>query len=464
MQLRFLGGAGSVTGARMLVEHQKHRVLLDCGLFQGLKRLRLRNRSTLGLPSGSLDAVVLTQAHPFHSGFLPLLVHLGFRGPVYASPGTVELCRLLLPAAARLQEAEAREANRLGYSVHSPALPLFTQDMAGRALEQLQPCEPEAWVDAAPAIQLRLHPAGLALGASSVQLRCGAHSLLYSGALGRQDDELMRPPAWPEGADRLLLDAAGGNRPSRPSEALARLARLLDRTLARGGNLLLPVDAAGPLQQLLHGLQRLRTLGRMPNHPIWLDSGTAAQAVALYQNHPEQLQASALTGPGLLDGIQVADGGDEIMDVARSGKPAVLITTEGVSLGHAVGRLLRELLPDRRHAVAYTCCPPTGSYGAALLAGASGIKVQGERVPAQAEVALLDGLCGRADRRSLLDWLGALPCAPEQLYPVLGEPDAADSLRQAIAERWHWNCSVPEQQELAHVLEPEPEADPSQRG
>lgn len=464
MQLRFLGGVGSVTGARMLVEHQKHRVLLDCGLFQGLKRLRLRNRSTLGLPSGSLAAVVLTQAHLFHSGFLPHLVHLGFRGPVFASPGTIELCHLLLPAAARLQEAEAREADRLGYGVHRPALPLFTQDMAGRALEQLQPCEPEAWVDAAPGIQLRLRPAGLALGASSVQLRCGEHSLLYSGALGRRDDALMRPPAPPEGADRLLLDAACGNRSARPSEASARLARLLDRTLARGGSLLLPADAAGPLQQLLCELQRLKSLGRLPGHPVWLDSGTAAQAVALYQNHAEQLQPGIPPGPGLLDGIHVARGNEELMDVVRSGEPVVLIATEGVSHGHAAGRLLRELLPDRRHAVAYTCRPPAGTYGAALLAGEPAIKVQGERVAARAEVAALDGLCGRADRRALLDWVGALPGAPEQLYAVLGEPDAADSLRQAIAERWHWNCTVPEQQEMAHILEAEPETARNQAG
>ncbi|HRH87838.1 MAG TPA: MBL fold metallo-hydrolase, partial [Rubrivivax sp.] len=238
MQLRFLGGAGTVGGSKLLVEHAGHRLLLDCGLFQGLKQLRLHNRAALGVASRSIDAVVLSRADAAHSGFLPRLVELGFDGPVHATPATVALCRLLLPEAGRRFEEEARLANALGYGKHVPALPLYTEDAARRALRLLQPCPFASDFEPAPGFRLRLSPAGQGLGAAIVRLDCGAQSLLYAGTLGRADDPLLRAPAPPEAADLVMLAATYGRQPYRVGEALARLARLISRTAARGRTLL----------------------------------------------------------------------------------------------------------------------------------------------------------------------------------------------------------------------------------
>lgn len=456
MQLRFLGGAGTVTGSKLMVEHAGRRVLLDCGLFQGLKRLRLLNRSALSVPSRSIDAVVLTQAHLLHSGFLPRLVELGYRGPVFATAATAELCRLLLPAAGRLQEAEARQANLLGYSMHRPALPLYTEETACRATELLQPCAFDEWFEPAAGLQLQLRPAGLAPGAASVHLRCAGRSLLYSGALGRADDPLMRPPAPVPAVDRLLLEATYGNRQHRLPDAMARLGKLAARTAARGGLLLLPAHPAGPAQHLLQALQRLKAAARMPELPICLDSRLAADALAVYARHAGELRSGADGGGHLLDGVTVAQGPEEVLHFVRQGTPGILIASEGMAQGRPLAQHLRLLAPDPRHAIAFTSYQPVGTHGAALLAGEPRIKVQGDWVPVRAEVQALDGLSGRADRQGLLDWAGAMPRSPEHAYLMLGEPDAADSLRQALTEQRHWDCSVPEYLELANIREPEP--------
>jgi metallo-beta-lactamase family protein len=455
MQLRFLGGAGSVTGSKVIVEHEGRRLLLDCGLFQGLKQLRLHNRSALAVPSRSIDAVVLTQAHLAHSGFLPKLVELGFEGPVHASPATVELCQLLLPEAGRLLEEEARQANLVGYTKHAPARPLYTEAMALNALQRLQPRRAEELFEPVPGFIARLRPSGQALGAASVHLRCGSHSMLYAGALGRMDDPLLRAPAPPEAADQVLVEATYGNRQHRLPDAMARLTKLIGRTAARGGVVLLPAHAAGPAQLLLHALRQLKNSGRIPDLPVHLDSRIAADVLAIYQRHPDELRLDAAGCQALLQDVQVAQNTDEALALSRVKEPAIIISIEDVAYGRALAQHLKLLLPDARNAVAFASYQPAGTRGAALLAGKPQIKVQGDWISARAEVLALDGLSGHADRQGLLDWVLALPRAPKHVYLMQGEPEAADSLRQAITERQPWACSVPEYLELANIREDE---------
>ena len=317
MQLRFLGGAGSVTGSKVIVEHEGRRLLLDCGLFQGLKQLRLHNRSALAVPSRSIDAVVLTQAHLAHSGFLPRLVELGFEGEVHATPATVELCQLLLPEAGRLLEEEARQANQVGYTKHAPARPLYTEALAMQALQRLQPRRHDELFEPVPGFTARLRPSGQALGAASVHLRCGSHSMLYAGALGRTDDPLLRAPAPPEVTDQLLVEATYGNRQHRLPDAMARLAKLIGRTATRGGVVLLPAHAGGPAQLLLHAIRQLKTSGRIPDLPVHLDSRIAADVVSIYQRHPEELRLDAQACGSLLDNVEVAQSTDEALALSR---------------------------------------------------------------------------------------------------------------------------------------------------
>lgn len=456
MQLRFLGGAGAVGGSKLLVEHEGRRLLLDCGLFQGLKQLRLHNRSPLGVASRSIDAVVLTRAHGAHCGFLPRLVELGFDAPVYATPATVALCRVLLPETGRVLEEDAHRANALGYGKHVPAQPLYTEAAARRALQLLRPCPFDTDIAAAPGFTLRLRRCGQSLGAASVQLRCGAHSLLYAGTLGRQHDPLLQAPAAAEAAELLLVEATHGQRDCRSAEALARLARLVHRTAARGGVLLLPVHALDDAPRVLQALHRLRSLRRIPELPVHLDHAIAAEVLALHAAHADELRIGAAACLELLQGVQVAANAHEAATLAARPGPRILIAVDDVVCRPAMAEHLKRLAPQPQHAIAYCGWQPAGTRGAALLGGQTHIKLHGEWIPMRAEVQPLHGLNGHADRKNLLEWIAALPRAPRQVYLTPGEPAAADSLRQAIEERCQWPCAVPEHLEVTHLREPAP--------
>ncbi len=451
MQLRFLGGAGSVTGTKVLVERDGHRLLIDCGLFQGLKQLRLHNWSAMPVPSASIDAVLLTHAHIDHSGFLPRLVELGFKGPVYATQATIDLCQLLLPEAGQLLTAEAEFANQLGYTKHAPALPLYSEQSARLALEQFRVCEFDQLFEPAPGFSCRLAPAGHVLGAASVHLRCGEHSLLFSSDLGGQDDLVMKAPVPPEAADFVLLESTYGNQRHRSTEALTRLAKTINRTCARGGVVVVPAYAAGRAQLLLHAIRQLKNTARIPDVPVYLNSPIAAAATRLYQQHAELHRLSADACAAMLDDVNVAHTEAEAMALNHLDTPGILVATEGVANGGRVAHHLKAYAVDARHAIAFTAHQPAGTRGAAMLAGIPRVKIHGEWIDIRAEVISLPGLSGHADHQGLLDWIEALPRAPRHVYLMHGEPEAADSLRQAITERQGWPCSVPEYLELLYL-------------
>ncbi len=450
MQLRFLGGAGSLTGTKVLVECNGRRLLVDCGLFQGLKQLRLHNWSPLPVPAGSIDAVVLTHAHINHSGFLPRLVEMGFKGPVYATQATADLCRLLLPDAGKLQMEEAEFANLQGYSKHSPALPLYTECAAQRALEHLRVQDFEVSFEPMLGCTCHLSRAGHVLGAASMHLRCGGHSLLFSGDLGSQDDLLMPGPAPPEDADYVLLNSTYGNSRHRSAEALTRLTKAVNRACTRGGVVVAAVHAAGSAQLLLHALRRLKAEARIPDVPVYLNSPAATETSRLYQMHGSEHGLSAQACASLLDGVQVARDDDTTAPNCLEG-PAVLVAAEGMAHGGRLAHHLKSYATDARNAIVFTAKQAAGSRGAAMLAGAPQVKIHGDWIDVRADVVALPGLSGHADRKGLLDWIGALPRAPRHVYLMHGEPEAADSLRQAITERQGWPCSVPEYLELLYL-------------
>ncbi len=451
MQLRFFGGAGTVSGTRVLVEHQGRRLLVDCGLFQGLKQFRLRNWSALPVPSASIDAVVLTHAHIGHSGFLPRLVQMGFTGPVYATQGTADLCHLLLPEAGRLHETEAALANQRGYTRHAPALPLFTEDAARRALDQLEERAFDSEFETAAGFTCRLRPAGHVLGAASVHLQCGAHSVLFSGDLGNADDPVMHPPAPPEGADFVLLESTSALREHRLSDALTKLAKGVSRTAARGGVVVMPMQAAGQAQLLLCALQQLKRTARIADLPLYLDSTLAEAMTGLYAQHAGEHRLSPDDCASLLAGVRVTRTDDELAALSHLDPPGIIMATDGDTEGPRMAQHLKAYAGDARHSIFFAGLQPAGSRGAALLAGAQRVKIQGEWVRLRAEVVALDGLSGHADRKALLNWVLALPRVPQHIYLMHGEPEAADSLRQALGERCDWPCSVPEIMDLVNV-------------
>lgn len=452
MRLTFLGGTGTVTGSRYLVEHAGARVLVDCGLFQGLKQLRLRNWEPMPLPAREVDAVVLTHAHLDHSGYLPRLVAQGFRGPVHATACTRDLCGLLLPDSGRLLEEEAEFANRHGYSRHHPALPLYTEEQARAALDRFVPHAWDQPVEPVPGLKLRFAPAGHLLGAASLYLEWGGRTLLFSGDLGRGDDLLMPPPAAPAAADVLVVESTYGDREHPREDPLEALAQVVQRTSARGGVVVVPAFAVGRAQALLHALARLKQAGRIPDLPIYLNSPMAAEATRLYARHHAEHRLSPQDCEAAFGAVRIVATVEESERLNHLRWPSVIVSASGMATGGRVLHHLKAYAPDARNAIVFTGFQAQGTRGAALVHGAPAVKIHGEYVPVRAEVVELPGLSGHADREGLLSWMGAMPAAPSQVFVTHGEPLAADALRLAARERLGWDCRVPDYRDSVELV------------
>jgi metallo-beta-lactamase family protein len=445
VHIRFLGAADTVTGSKYLVEHEDTRVLVDCGLFQGYKQLRLRNRAPLGVEAGHVDAVLLTHAHIDHSGYLPLLRLNGFKGKVHATPATRDLCHILLPDSGHLQEEDAAFANRHGFSKHSPALPLYTRQDAVNCLPMIHG---EAWHQPfvpAKGFKATFTMAGHILGASSVLLEVAGRRILFSGDLGRPDDLIMLPPEDAPQADTVLIESTYGNRSHPADNVVEELADALQRVAARGGVAVLPVFAVGRAQALLHAIGQLKQQGKIPHSlPVFLDSPMAVSTTYLYQRHHHAHKLSSSDLETLKHVAHLVETSEASKALARHHGPMVILSASGMATG---GRVLHHLalhLPDHRNMVILTGHQAEGTRGASLRDGASTVRIHGQDVPVRAEVVNLQSASAHADQDQLLRWLKTMPQPPGQLYVVHGERDSSDALRSAIGRQLGWRALVPE--------------------
>jgi len=444
LTLRFLGAAGTVTGSRYLLESSGRRVLVDCGLFQGLKQLRLRNWAPFPVPADTIDAVVLTHAHLDHSGYLPRLVEEGFRGIIHVTPGTRDLLPILLRDAGRLQEEDARYANRHGFSKHSPALPLYTESQAMRALEQVRAHPFDRAFEPLPGLAAMFSHAGHIVGAASLHLASEAGSITFSGDLGRADDPVMRPPAHAEQADLVVIESTYGNRRHAAAPSDVELAEVISRTAARGGTTLIPAFAVGRAQAVLHALLRLKAAGRIPDLPIYLNSPMAAQVSRLVEPHADELRLSESERRDLAEKIRYIRTEEESRALNAPAFPSVIVAASGMATGGRVLHHLKALAPHPEHAIVFVGHQAAGTRGASLVAGADSVRLHGQWVPVRAQVQAIEGMSSHADQTQLLAWLSTLQRRPAHVYVTHGEPESSDALRQAIEERFGWSASVPE--------------------
>jgi metallo-beta-lactamase family protein len=443
MRIEFLGGVGTVTGSKYLLEHNGRRLLVDCGLFQGLKQLRLRNWEPLPVKASEIDAVLLTHAHMDHSGYVPRLVKLGFKGPVYCSGATRDLCELLLPDSGRLQEEEADFANRHGHSKHKPALPLYTQEEAGAALKRFETIPFDKEHSPWPGWSWRLKRAGHILGAASVNISWTGGSILFSGDLGRSDDLVMRPPESPEQADYVVVESTYGDRRHRDVDTLMALADVVNRTAARGGVVVIPSFAVGRAQTILHCIHLLKKAHRIPDMPVYLNSPMAADATRIFRHHLDEHRLSAEQCATMSKEVTIANTVEESKRLNTLTFPSIIVSASGMATGGRVLHHLKTYAPDARNTILFAGFQAAGTRGAALVGGSEAVKIHGAYVPVRAEVANLDTLSAHADRGQLLAWLGALR-TPKRVFVTHGEPVAADALRLAIEERHGWPVTVPE--------------------
>jgi metallo-beta-lactamase family protein len=445
MHLQFLGATGTVTGSKYLLQDGAARVLVDCGLFQGYKPVRRRNWAAPPFDPAALDAVVLTHAHLDHSGYLPLLVRLGFRGPVYCTPATLDLCRILLPDSGRLQEEEAELAARHGWSRHARPLPLYTEADALAALEQFEPRGFDTEFTVAGALRARLLRAGHILGAAMARIEGPAGSVLFSGDLGRPHDALMPAPATGVAADWVVVESTYGDRRHDPADPWRKLGAVVARTLARGGTVVIPSFAVGRTQSLLWALHELKGDGTLPAAvPVYLNSPMAIDATAIFRRHAADHRLTEAQCRAMCGAARYVNTVEESRRLNERRGPMVIIAGSGMATGGRVVHHLKAFAPDPANTILFAGFQAEGTRGAAMLAGAPAVKIHGAYVPVRAEIASIDNLSSHADSAEILDWLRALARKPRGVFVTHGEPAASDALRRAIEEQLGWAAEAPD--------------------
>ena len=477
--LTFLGAAGTVTGSKHLLEVDGRRVLVDCGLFQGLKELRLRNWEPLPVEPSAIDAVILTHAHLDHCGYLPRLVASGYRGRIFCTPGTKDLCSLVLPDSARLQEEDAREANRHGYSKHTPALSLYTQADAARALSQLQPVGYERPVplwgltpspgDGGQTPTVEFVNAGHLLGSAYARVRIGEQTILFGGDLGRYGRPVLPDPSPVAEADVLLLESTYGDRLHESDDGGGRLATIVNDTVNRGGKLIIPSFAIGRVEEVLYWLKRLEDEQRIPALPVYVDSPMAIGALQFYASRSGELDAETAKGsdprgtdfPANRDGrgqtpktnarrvsafattrLVTVSSPQQSADLVASRHPAIVIASSGMATGGRVLRHLAATLPHPQNTVLFVGYQAAGTRGRDLTNGAREIKLLGRIVPVAARVERIDSMSAHADAGEIMRWLAGFARAPRMTYLVHGEPHALDALAARITAERGWPVHI----------------------
>ena len=451
MKLTFLGATGTVTGSKYLLSSGSRQILVDCGLFQGLKQLRLRNWGTLPVNPKEISAVVLTHAHVDHTGYLPLLVKKGFTGKVYCTHATRDFCEILLPDSAHLQEEEANYANKRGFSKHSPALPLYTEEDADRALRQLVPVDFEKAVDLGDGLSLKFFPNGHILGSAFVHIHHKNTSILFSGDIGRPNDILMNAPVHIRQADYLVVESTYGNRLHDKSDPQLKLATIINQTTNRNGIVLIPIFAVGRAQELLYYIHLLKSSGQIPDIPVYLNSPMAVDATEIFVQHCGEHRLAPEQCRSLFKTARMVSSAEESRRLNETKGPMIILSASGMATGGRVVHHLKAFAPNPDNTVLFVGFQAAGTRGAAMLDGADAIKIHGEYVPVRARVELISNLSAHADYSEILDWLRGFEKPPKKTFITHGEPVAADMMRLHIEEQLHWPVEVPDYLETVEL-------------
>ena len=457
--LSFLGGAGSVTGSRFLLETPEARVLVECGLFQGAKDLRLRNWAPFPVDPASIDAVLLTHAHLDHVGYLPALVRDGFAGPVFATRFTRELARIVLADSGRLHEEEAAYANRKRFSKHHPALPLYTEDDAHRAEHRFRAAALHEPFEAAAGVRAEFRSAGHILGSATIAVTFDStgRTVLFTGDVGRPVHPLLAPPDPLPPVDYVVTESTYGNRTHESeSAAVEQLGDVIRRTAARGGIVVIPAFAVDRTEVILMALQRLSRAGRIPELPVYADSPMALAVLDVYRkaiaNKDPQIRSDIEDDPFELDGrLHEAFGPDDSRALNELGYPSIIVSASGMATGGRVLHHLARRLPDPRNSVVLAGFQAEGTRGRQLADGARATKLHGRYVPVRAEIVQLGALSVHADSGELVSWLHTADPAPDTAFVVHGEPSASEALGERLRDELGWNAVVPRLGERVRV-------------
>ncbi len=442
-KITFLGAAETVTGSRFLLETDKKRILIDCGLFQGVKKLRLKNREPFPIDPASIDAILLTHAHIDHSGYIPAICKNGFKGKIYCTHATLDLCRILLPDSGHLQEEEAYRANRHGYTRHKPALPLYTEEDAEKSLQYFEPVDYHIEFQPVEGITVTMTNAGHILGSACIHINDGNKKIIFTGDVGRPDDPVMNSPELLNNVDYLIVESTYGDRKHSETDPKEILAKIINGTFKKGGVVLIPTFAVGRAQTLLHLLSELVTENRIPKAPVYLDSPMAINATDLFYRYKEQHKLSDEVCRTMCNLVTYTRTAEDSKAIEYQPVPKIILSASGMLTGGRVLHHLKIYLKDRRNTVVLVGYQAAGTRGAIMLAGADSVKIHGEYVSVRSKLVSIDGLSAHADYVEMGQWLSNIKAPPRKTFIVHGEPQSQDAFRRYLKDQLGWNAEIP---------------------
>jgi metallo-beta-lactamase family protein len=443
IKIQFLGAAGTVTGSKYLIETSKKKILIDCGLFQGLKELRLLNWQNLPVDTSKINCVLLTHGHLDHVGYLPLLVKQGFAGHIYATEPTVEIAKLILRDSAKIQEEDAERANRFHYSKHKEAKPLYDTDEAEAVFPLFYPKPLKQWILIDDEISFRFRYNGHILGACFIELKIGAKLFLFSGDIGRIEDPLLMETEYPEDADVLFIESTYGNR-LHPANAKQLLADEISKAVSRQGTIIIPSFAVERTQLLMYLLWQLHTEKQIPTIPIYMDSPMGTHVLEVFQHNLSWHKLSSFESAEMCKRIKLVQNENETVALIKSTTPKIIIASSGMATGGRVLSYFEHYLGDSKATILLAGYQGEGTRGRALLDGAKELKLRGKFWPVRANISMIEGLSAHGDQTELIHWLSKLKKAPSTICIVHGEKDGANALGEKIKEVYKWNTIIPQ--------------------
>ncbi|MBD0776731.1 MBL fold metallo-hydrolase [Maribacter sp. ANRC-HE7] len=452
VKIQFLGAAGTVTGSKYYLETPELKLMVDCGMFQGLKELRMSNWEPLPIPVNELDYVLLTHGHLDHTGYLPRLLKEGFKGQILGTAPTLAITSIILKDSAKIHEEEAEKANKEGYSKHKPALPFYTVEEAKETISLFSSIEKDEWETLSPNIRFRAKYNGHIIGATFIELEIFGKRFVFSGDIGRQEDFLLDPPERPEWADFLFVESTYGNKNHPKEDVEGILTTLVNKTIQQRGNLIIPSFAVERLQSLMYQLWLLYKKNKIPNIPIFVDSPMGNNVLSVFQQFPDWHKLSLKEYNAMCDHVNIISSYKETWETIDDPRPKIVIAGSGMVTGGRVLTYLKQLIDVESTIVLLVGYQAEGTRGKQLLEGAHELKLFGKYYPVKAEIRHLESLSAHADQSGLLDWLSGLKNIPEKVFLVHGEPTALDAFRSKLNDKFDWHVHIPRLHETVSLM------------
>ncbi len=452
MKLHFLGGAGTVTGSKYLIETGDKNILVDCGLFQGLKELRLLNWNTLSYSAAKIDIVLLTHGHLDHVGYLPRLVKEGFTGRIFGTAPTLEVAKIILEDSARIQEEDAERANEKGFSKHKPALPLYDTKDVKKTLPLFYSQPLDEWIEIGKEIFCRFKYNGHIIGATFIELKIREKIIVFSGDIGKEQDLLMYPPQKPEKADIILIESTYGNR-LHPDDAEERLTEIIKNAATKGGTIIIPSFAVERTQMLMYLLWQLKKKGAIPDLPVYMDSPMGTGVLGIFEHNPSWHKLPLEECREMCKDIKLIESIQETYKLVASTQSKIIIAASGMATGGRILTYFVQYLGNASSTILLVGFQAEGTRGRALLEGAKEIKLYGKMFPVKARIENIEGLSSHADQKELIAWLSELKSAPAEIFITHGEHVSSVALKDKIKEIYDWNAAIPKLNQVSEFTD-----------